>query len=83
MKKGEKKQRIKLMLLAGQKLTKKYLDQTLDVTNSAEIIRQLRREMTIDTEWKVSEAGTRYGVYSYVPPPKVDRIKTRAYLEQA
>lgn len=81
--KGEKKQRVKLMLLAGQKLTQKYLNQTLDVTNSPEIIRQLRKEMTIETEWRTSEKGTRFGVYSYIPPKKVDRIKSRAYMNQA
>lgn len=81
-KKQDKKQRVKLMLLAGQKLTQKYLNQILDVTNSPEIIRQLRKEMLIETEWRVSEAGTRYGVYYYVKPKKVDRIKTREYMNQ-
>jgi hypothetical protein len=66
MNRGEKKQRVKNMLLSGQKLTKKYLDQTLDVTNSAEIIRQLRKEMPIETEWRVSENGIRYGIYQHV-----------------
>ena len=82
--KQSKKQRIKLMLLAGQSLTQKYLNQTLDLTNSPELVRQLREEgMNIETEWKVSEKGTRFGVYKYVKPPKIDRIKTRQYMNQA
>ena len=80
---GEKKKRVKLMLLAGQKLSKKYLDQTLDVTNSAEIVRQLRKEMEIITEWRVSENGIRYGIYHHPKQPKVSRIATREYLQQA
>jgi hypothetical protein len=36
------KQRVKLMFLAGKVLTKRGLDRYLDVTNSAEIINQLR-----------------------------------------
>jgi len=84
MKKPSKKQRLKLMLLSGKKLTQKWLNQTLDLTNSPELIRQLREEgMPIITEWRLSETGTRFGVYSYVPPKKVDRIKTRQYLQQA
>jgi hypothetical protein len=35
--KHENTQRLKLMLLAGQVLTKRYLDRLFDVTNSAEM----------------------------------------------
>ena len=78
--KQSKKQRIKLMLLAGQSLTQKYMNQVLDLTNSPELVRQLREEgMNIETEWKVSEKGTRFGVYKYVKPPKVSRIKSGEY----
>ena len=81
--KSNHRQRVKLMLLAGKTLTKRGLDRLLDCTNSAEIIRQLRKEMEILTIWKVSKNGIRYGEYRYVPPKKIDRIATRQYLEQA
>ena len=78
------KQRVKLMFLAGKVLTKRGLDRYLDVTNSAEIINQLRLDgMCIVTIWKKSEKGRRYGEYHFIPDPKIDRIKTRQYLQQA
>lgn len=80
--KSNHRQRVKLMLLAGKTLTKRGLDRLLDCTNSAEIIRQLRKEMDILTIWKVSKNGIRYGEYKYIAPKKVDRIKTRAYMNQ-
>lgn len=77
------KERVRLMLLSGKRLTKFFLDRYLQVTNSAELVRQLRKEMTIITVWKVSKNGKRYGEYVYSPPPKICRIKTRAYMDQA
>lgn len=77
------KERVRLMLLSGKRLTKFFLDRYLQITNSGEIVRQLRKDMHIETVWKVSENGKRYGEYVYSPPPKIDRIKTRQYLEQA
>lgn len=78
-----KKERVRRMLMAGKILTKRFLDRYLDVTNSAEIINQLRKEMTIITVWKVSTKGVRYGEYVYRRPEKVSRIKTRQYMDQA
>lgn len=78
-----KKERVRRMLLAGKRLTKRFLDRYLDVTNSAEILRQLRKDMDIITVWKVSEKGVRYGEYVYNRPKKISRIATRQYMEQA
>lgn len=75
----EKKQRVKLMLLAGRKLTVKYLDSVLGVNNSPEIIRKLRAEMTIVTEWVTPREGGRFGRYFYVPPKKESRISNQTY----
>lgn len=83
-KRPEHKKRIKMMLLAGKVLTKRGLDRMLDCTNSAECINQLRKEgMEISTTWKKSKNGIRYGEYRYIPAKKVDRIKSREYLNQA
>lgn len=83
LKRPEHKKRIKMMLLAGKVLTKRGLDRMLDCTNSAECINQLRKEgMEISTTMKKSKNGIRYGEYKYVAPEKVDRIKTRAYMNQ-
>lgn len=72
----------RLLLLTCKKYSVRELNQILQVNNSPEIIRNLRKEMDIRTEWRTSENGTRYGVYYYVKPPKVDRIKTREYMNQ-
>ena len=79
VKRRNHKQRIKLMLLAGKVLTKRGLDRMLDCTNSAEAVRQLRKEMTIITVWKVSKNGIRYGEYKYIPPKRVNRITSQQY----
>jgi hypothetical protein len=76
-------QRVKLMLLSGKRLTKRFLDRVLDVTNSAEIIRRLRddEKMNIETVWKKSSKGKRYGEYVYKPDKKVNRITSRSYIK--
>jgi hypothetical protein len=72
------------MLFAGRKLTKRGLDRRLDVTNSAEIINQLRKEgMNILTTWKKSSNGIRYGEYSYEATPTESRIENQTYREFA
>lgn len=80
-KKTNYKQSIKLMLLAGRVLTKRGMDRRFDVTNSAELINQLRKEgMCIITTWKKSENGQRYGEYRYIPDPKPEnRITNGAW----
>lgn len=82
-KRNIKTQRVKNLLLQGKELSVSYLDKTLNVNNSPEIIRRLRSEMDILTIWKKSKSGTRYGVYRMVSKPKVDRIKERIYMDQA
>lgn len=48
----------------------------------AEYVRRLRADgMNISTT-KVVEDGELFGVYKLVTKPKVDRIKTRQYMEQ-
>lgn len=65
------------MFLAGRVLTKRWMDRTFDITNSAELVNQLRKEgMCITTVWKKSDNGRRYGEYHYIPDPKPEsRIK--------
>lgn len=81
--KENKTRRARLLLLTGQKFSVRELNRRLDVNNSPEIVRNLRKEMDIRTEWKTSENGTRFGVYYYVKPPKQSRISTRQYMDQA
>ena len=72
--------KVRMMLIAGKKLTKRGLDRLLDVTNSSEIIRRLRKSgMSIKTTRKTSREGKTYGEYSYVPPKKVNRITAGTY----
>jgi hypothetical protein len=79
--KHENTQRLKLMLLAGQVLTKRYLDRLFDVTNSAEMVNRLRKAgMNIITVMKRSKSGKIYGEYRYVPPSKQSRITNKSYL---
>lgn len=76
-----KKQRIKLMLLSGKKPLRAELDKKLFVTNSPELIAQLRKEgMDIKMQRvpKKTEPGWQ-GRYSYVPPKKVNRITSGQY----
>jgi hypothetical protein len=83
-KRASKKQLIKLLLLSGKQPLRAELDDRYCVTNSPELIRELREEgMNIVTKRvpKKTEPGWQ-GRYSYVPKKKVDRIKTRAYMDQ-
>lgn len=76
-------QRVKLLLLSGKKLTVQQLDKKLKTNNSAEIIRRVRRDIDVGMKWRKNrKTKKRYGVYFYIPKPKVDRIKTREYLNQ-
>lgn len=80
-KRESKKQRIKLMLLSGKKPLRAELDKKLFVTNSPELIAQLRREgMDIKMQRvpKKTEPGWQ-GRYYYVPPKKVNRITSGQY----
>lgn len=72
--------RVKMLLLTGKKYTVRELNDLLFCNNVAETVRQLRKEMEIVTEWRVSSEGTRYGVYYHPKPEKVSKIETRAYL---
>jgi hypothetical protein len=84
-KRESKKQLIKIMLLSGKTPLRAELDDKLFITNSPELISQLRKEgmpIAMDRVPKKKEPGWQ-GRYRYVPPQKVDRIKTRAYMNQA
>jgi hypothetical protein len=75
--------RVKHLLLTGKKFTVRELNDLLFCNNVAETVRQLRKEMEIVTEWRVSSEGTRYGVYYHPKGKPESRIKNRQYLEQA
>lgn len=80
--KASKKQRVKLLLMSGKKMLRHELDKAVFVTNSPELIRQLRLEgMVIDMKRvpKKKESGWQ-GLYSWVKPKKVSKIETRAYM---
>lgn len=76
-----KKQRIKLLLMSGKKPLRAELDKKFFVTNSPELIAQLRREgmnIKMDKVPKKTEPGWQ-GRYYYVPPKKVNRITSGQY----
>ena len=63
--KPSKKEIVKKLLLQGKRLKVRQLDRMLDTNNSCEIIRTLRKEMPIRTDWVTSKNGVRHGVYSH------------------
>jgi predicted DNA-binding ArsR family transcriptional regulator len=71
--------RVKNLLLTGKKYTVRELNDLLYCNNVAETVRQLRKEMEIVTEWRVSSEGTRYGVYYHPKQVKESRIETQQY----
>lgn len=74
--------RLKVWLLQGNSITHLQALKLFKTTRLAEYIRILRREgMKIETVLE-SSRGSVYGVYRLVQKPKVDRIKTRAYMNQ-
>jgi hypothetical protein len=78
-----KKEKLKLWFLAGKKFTVRQLDRLLNVNNSPEIVRQLKKEIPIAMTWITPKNGNRYGRYSLQKSEKVSRIKTRQYMQQA
>jgi hypothetical protein len=80
-----KKQLIKIMLMSGQKPLRADLDNKYHLTNSPELIRQLKEDgMDIRMERvpKKTEPGWQ-GRYYYVPPKKESRIASGEYREFA
>lgn len=63
--KPSKKEIVKKLLLSGKKLKVRQLDRMLDTNNSCEVIRRLRKEIPIVTQWVTSKNGVRHGVYSH------------------
>lgn len=70
-------------LLEGKTITHNQAQKRWGTNRLSEYIRRLREDgMKISTEM-VYENGDCYGVYKMVTKPKVDRIASRQYMEQA
>ena len=69
-------QRLKLLLLSGEKLTVAELDDILKTNNSPEVVRRLRnQEFTVELEWRTNpKTKTRYGVYYHPMKKKESRV---------
>lgn len=74
---------LKIWLLQGKSITHNQAQKLWGTNRLAEFIRRLRNKgMKIECVL-TNENGDVYGVYRMVQKPKVDRIATRQYLDQA
>ena len=74
---------LKIWLLEGRQISSKMAWQRWGTSRLAEYIRRLRND-GMDIKMKmVEEDGDRFGLYFIEQKPKIDRIATRAYMEQA
>ena len=75
--------KLKVWLLQGKTITHNQAQKLWGTNRLAEYIRRLRAAgMKIEMKM-TSENGDIFGVYKLITAPKVDRIKTREYLNQA
>lgn len=74
---------LRVWLNQGKKITHLMAWKMWKTNRLAEYVRRLRVDgMPIAMEWTTSAEGDRFGVYYLAQKPKVDRIKTRAYMNQ-
>lgn len=74
---------LKVWLLQGREITHNQAQKMWGTNRLAEYIRRLRVE-GMDIEMKMTNFnGDVYGVYRLKSKPKVARIATRAYMDQA
>lgn len=76
--------RLKIWLLQGKEITHNQAQKLWGTNRLSEFIRRLKVDhgMNIITERRI-ENGSMFGVYRLVKKPKVDRIRSRAYMNQA
>lgn len=76
--------KLKIWLLQGKSITHNQAQKMWGTNRLAEFIRRLRHDegMNIITERKI-ENGSLFGVYRLVKKEKVDRIRSREYMNQA
>lgn len=76
--------RLKVWLLRGREITHNQAQRMWGTNRLAEFIRRLRRNQGMDIEMKMTNYnGDIYGVYRLKQKPKIDRIASRQYMEQA
>lgn len=76
--------KLKAWLLQGKEITHNEAQKMFGTNRLAEYIRRLRVDHGMKIEMKMTNFnGEVYGVYRLADKPKVDRIKTRSYLDQA
>lgn len=75
---------LKIWLLQGKSITHNQAQKMWGTNRLSEYIRRLRHDegMNIVTERKI-ENGSLFGVYRLVKKEKVDRIRSREYMNQA
>jgi hypothetical protein len=82
MKKKDVLPHLKVWLLQGKSITHNEAQKLWGTNRIAEYVRRLRKEgMKIETVLE-SKDGDTYGRYRLKQSPKVDRIKTRQYMNQ-
>lgn len=75
--------RLKIWLLENKSISHNEAQKMWGTNRLAEYIRRLRNQgMNIEMKMTTSEGDT-FGVYRLVQQPKIDRIQTRQYLNQA
>ena len=75
--------KLKLWLLQGKTITHNQAQKMWNTNRLAVFIGRLKAKgMRIEMKM-TSENGDIFGVYKLITAPKVDRIKTREYLNQA
>ena len=74
---------LKIWLMKGREITHNEAQKMWGTNRLAEFIRRLRAQ-GMEIEMRMTNFnGDVYGVYRMVQKPKVDRIATRQYLQQA
>lgn len=76
--------KLKAWLLQGKKITHNEAQKMFKTNRLAEYIRRLRVDHGMNIEMtRTIWNGEIFGVYRLVKKPKVDRLKNRAYMDQA
>lgn len=82
VKKKDVEKRLRLWLLSGKTITHNQAQIMWGTNRLSEYIRRCRKTMEIEMTM-TNLNGDVFGVYKYIKPPKIDRIKTRQYMNQA
>lgn len=75
---------LKIWLLQGKEITHNQAQKLWGTNRLSEFVRRLRKDHGMDIDMQmVNVNGEVFGVYRLKKTPKVDRIKSRAYMAQA